>query len=77
MKTKYSDSKVGVKKLVEDLTNDNFNPDIIEADPYTRNVWLALDTKKEMAMVVFIGSKDTEIVPYKTDNPDDYLNKYK
>lgn len=68
------DTKQGAKDLLKELYGtDYINPDILEPDPHGRYVWLAIDTKKKKAMVVYLADFDAEEIPFKGINYHKYL----
>ena len=55
MLKEYPDTKQGAKDLINEMYDKSFfDPDIFDPDPHAQNVWLAIDTKKKMAMVIYL-----------------------
>lgn len=68
------DIKKAVRTLVGKMYDpDYFKPDIIDPDPHAPFAWLAIDTKRKMAMVVYLKDQDAESVPFKGIRTNDYI----
>ncbi len=73
--TKPLDSVAGVKECINTIYGDTFlTPDIVMPDPWVSCVWIAIDTKKEKAIVVYLKEEGAEEVPYKGADYQNYLS---
>ena len=55
----YTDSESEVREFIKDFYQEGFiNPDVIYPDPQAKYVWLALDSKKKKAVIIYLNQKD-------------------
>lgn len=73
-KKTYQDNAQGVRDCLKGIYQEGvIDPDIIQPDPWKDFVWIAIDTKKKKAIVVFLEENDAESVPYKGADYQSYL----